>query len=647
MFKYFLGFLITVTVFLAQEQDSIKTYNLEDILVQSGVVIEPEKIINIDAKRLDKIDAANIGEITKLIPSIKLQNNSQGQSLIYLRGAGKRQLLLMFEGSQLNIPWDYRVDLSMLPTEAVGSISVTKGIPSVVYGVNNMAGVLSINSKEYVEGKDTKRLNFAFGTGNYKKISGYWLGGKDNLSYLISAGYNEKDGFRLPGDFDKEDGNRSNTYSKSFNAFTKLKYKYAKNSNLTISTSYINAEKGIPYEFEISTQRFWQYPVWDRVSLNVNGSHSFSEIGLSSLTYAFSASKFDMEIDQFTDKTYTVLNEKEINEDYVYTGRLIYTHLFNNSILKLSFNGYNTSHKEINETSVGLFINDFNYSQNIYSFGAEYEYILNKFSVLLGASFDGVNTPESGNNPKRDDDSDYSFTSTFSYKFSDRLITQLNYGRKTRFPTLREAYSDGNGKYVLNNDLKPEVAHSTDLGVNFLGNKFSAEAYLFLTYLDKGIIRITLPQNQFIRINKDKIRTYGFELKSSVKLSSKFKVDFSLTTLSSFGQNDNGEYKDTLEYKPEIIAGINLDYSPCDKLNLVFETSYIGNEYGYQEGNVVIRELPDYLLLNLRLGYKLKLIKTSINAYIRVNNLSDKLYYTQWGLPEAGREFRVGVSIDV
>lgn len=646
MKKLFWGLLLTICVSFAQDQDSVKTYNLDDILVQSGVVIEPEKIININAKKLEKIDAVNVSEITKLIPSLKLQNNSMGQSLIYLRGAGKRQLLLMFEGSQLNIPWDYRIDLSMIPTEAIGSVSVTKGIPSVVYGVNNMAGVIAINSKEYGS-EDEGKINLSAGTGSFKKISGYWLGGSRKLSYLVSAGYNERDGFRLPEDFDQEDGLRKNTYSKNLNVFGKINHKYSNNSDISLSLSYINAEKGVPFEFDVVKKRFWQYPVWDKFSANLTGSHSFTDLGISSITYAFSASKFDLEIDQFTDDTYSTLSEKEINEDYTYTARLIYTQLINNnSILKLSFNGYNTSHKEINKDGNQNFIDEFDYSQNIYSFGLEYEYILNKFSFLAGVSYDGVNTPESGDNPIKDDESDYSFTSTISYKLDDNLIAQANYGRKTRFPTLREANSDGNGKYVINYDLNPEVAQTTDFGLSYLGSKISMEGSFFLTYLKDGIIRITLPEEKFIRINKDKIRTYGFEFKTAIRFNSKLRSDFSFTTLSSLGQNADGDYEDKLEYKPEIMAGISLDYSPVKNLSLLFEANYVGEEYGYQEGSEEIRELPDYTLLNFRIGYKININGFGIDTYLRLNNLTDKLYYTQWGLPETGRELRAGLSFD-
>lgn len=647
MKKGFFVFLFAVTCLFAQKQDSVKTYNLEDILVQSGVVIEPEKIINIDAKKLDKIDASNISEITRLIPSLKLQNNSQGQSLVYLRGAGKRQLLLMFEGSQLNIPWDYRIDLSMVPTEAIGAVSVTKGIPSVIFGVNNMAGVISINTKKY-KNRSEGKINISGGTGSFKKTSGYWLGGSENLSYLVSAGYNERDGFRLPSDFDREDGLRTNTQSKNFNTFAKVDYRYSTKSDLAFSVSYINAEKGVPAEFDVAKKRFWQYPVWDKLSANLTGSHSFSNTGISSITYAFSASKFDLEIDQFTDETYSVLDEKEINEDYVYTGRLIYTQLINNnSILKLSFNGYNTSHKEVNKDGNLAFMSEANYSQNIYSLGFEYEYILDKFSFLAGISYDGVNTPDYKDNPIKSDETDYSFTSTVSYKINSNLIAQGNFGRKTRFPSLREALSDGNGKYIINYDLTSEIAHTTDLGISYLGNKFSVEGSFFLTYLKDGIIRKALPDKQYIRINKDKIRTYGLELKAALQFSKKFRTDISFTTLSSLGENANGNFEDKLEYKPEVMASLSFDYSPFQNINFLFDINYVGEEYGYQEGNEEIQKLPDYILFNIRTGYTFHVGKTAIDSYVRINNLTDKLYYTQWGLPETGREIRAGLSFDL
>mgnify|MGYP001172256189 CR=1 FL=1 len=117
--------------------------------------------------------------------------------------------------------------------------------------------------------------------------------------------------------------------------------------------------------------------------------------------------------------------------------------------------------------------------------------------------------------------------------------------------------------------------------------------------------------------------------------------------MSSFSKNKQGEFKDTLEYKPNFIAGLNLDFDLLSNLNLVAEFNYIGKEFGLKEGDLYFKELPDYLVTNFRINYSWLFSESlKLDTHIRVNNIFDKLYYTQWGLPEAGRQFFLGASLN-
>ncbi len=110
-----LAILIFINASIFAQTDTIKTYNMKAIVVKSGFVLEPKTIKEIQLNELAKSDAASISELAKFIPSVKMQTNSRGESLFYMRGANERQSALFFDGVALNIPWDNRVDLSMLP----------------------------------------------------------------------------------------------------------------------------------------------------------------------------------------------------------------------------------------------------------------------------------------------------------------------------------------------------------------------------------------------------------------------------------------------------------------------------------------------------------------------------------------------------
>ena len=630
----------------AQEQDSIKTYKLDEVTVKSGIILEPKTVTEIDYAKIKKADASNLIELGRVIPSIKSQTNSRGESLFYLRGSGERQIALFFEGVPLNIPWDNRIDLSLIPTDAIGEITITRGIPSIVYGANAIAGVININTISAQSGNQKGMISTKLGENDFHSYSGFISGGAKKIFYAASASYKNSSGFNLPASYESEANpskERINSSLRNYSFYGKVNYKFSDFSDFNISLSHLDSKKGVPPETNVGTPRFWRYPEWRKSTLNINGKQNLS--GRNSIfVYSFAASKFDMQIDQYTDKTFTQIDDTEKDDDLIFNGRLIYSKVFNeNSLVRFALNGLSTIHEE-------KFLADNyqpqKYSQYIYSAGAEYEYIQNKFTAIAGVSYDGTATPLTGDKEAKDPVSDFGVNTALIYSIADDYTLQLNLGRKTRFPTLRETFSGALGRFVPNLGLKSEVAYTGEINLSKMYKRGKTDVNFFASYINDGIVRIALPDGQFQRVNKDKIRTYGVEFLSRYDVAKNFSTDFNLTYLNSFSQNPGGKFSDTLEYKPQLIAGLFFDYA-FSSFNAALELNYTGIEYAYQEGNEYLQKLPDYLLTNARLACDISINENSkLVLFFRVNNIFDTLYYSQWGLPEAGRQFFAGFNLE-
>ena len=183
----------------------------DEVIVKSGLIVEPKSVTEIKLNSIKKSDASSINEFAKFIPSVKVQNNSRGESQIYLRGSNSRQISIFFDGVPLNIPWDNRIDLSLVPADVIGYISVTKGIPSIVYGANTLAGVVNINTREIESGKSLGGIKTQFGHFSFKRLSGYWQSSFDKFSYLASISYKKSNAFVLPNSFKNETANPADT----------------------------------------------------------------------------------------------------------------------------------------------------------------------------------------------------------------------------------------------------------------------------------------------------------------------------------------------------------------------------------------------------------------------------------------------------
>lgn len=627
-------------------QDTLK-YTMDEITIKSGFVLEPKQIIKIDEKKIEKSDASSVDELSKFIPSVKTQTNSRGESLYYIRGAGERQISLFFDGAPINIPWDNRIDLSLIPTEAIGEMTITKGIPSMIYGANTPAGVININSKEYSNENFRGKISTQFGQNDFQRYSGYWLNGNKNFSYLISASYKNTKGFNLPASYSDSANlseQRINSYSKSINTYGKVTYNFNDFSNIGLSISYIDSKKGVPPETDVEQIRYWKYPEWKRLNINLNGVQQLEESKKSFLTYSFAWTKFNMQIDQYKDITFASIDDIERDRDQIFYGRLLFSRFVgDNHLIKLSSSGYTTVHKE--DFLKSGYVEEI-YSQNLYSIGGEYEFLQPTFSIIVGGSYDGMTTPSTGPHPAREPFFDYSLYSAFIYSFSPSLTTKFNIGRKTRFPTLRESYSGALGKFVINPDLKAESAFTTEISADYKYNFGSTNLSLFLTNLKDGIIKTKIAGGKSMRINKDEIRTYGIELTSSLSLFEKLNLNFNFTFMNSYAKNDDGEYKDTLDNRPNFIGSLIIDYSLLENLNLNTELIFKGKEYQFVYGK--FQQMNEYLIWNLRVAYKFSFNdRTSIETYIRVNNILDKLYFNQWSLPEAGRQIWLGAGIEI
>jgi outer membrane cobalamin receptor len=89
-------------------------------------------------------------------------------------------------------------------------------------------------------------------------------------------------------------------------------------------------------------------------------------------------------------------------------------------------------------------------------------------------------------------------------------------------------------------------------------------------------------------------------------------------------------------------------YNLTAHLGSMLEVSYAGQEYALREGNPYFQRLPEHVLVNFWFEYITDITGgAKLELSIRVNNLFDKLYYSQWGLPEAGRSFVIGGALEL
>ena len=103
-------------------------------------------------------------EVLRSMPLIQIRQNSRGEVQPALRGSEDRQITIIMDGVPLSIGWDHRTDMSIIPLTAARSVTLVRGLSSILYGPNTLGGVVEVDVARgpgHVEAVDPFSLGFS------------------------------------------------------------------------------------------------------------------------------------------------------------------------------------------------------------------------------------------------------------------------------------------------------------------------------------------------------------------------------------------------------------------------------------------------------------------------------------------------------
>ncbi len=638
--------------------DSLDEYELGEVVVgTASATVAPSTLQRIPLAAIDGLDAVDVAQTARLIPAAHVQTNSRGESLVYLRGAGERQVALFFDGALLNIPWDNRIDLSLLPSGVIGGVTVAKGVPSVLWGANVLGGAVNMISRGLEgEGAHTEATaqggSEEFGQGVVTHLAR-----RGSVSYVGSVGYARRDGFSVPGSLEEaglrfsqpSQSVRTNTDHRLVNGFGRVAYALGARTRVGISALHVDGEKGVAPEGHLDPAvdrvRFWRYPDWRLSMLILSGEAGLDDA--TTLRGALWGSRFAQTIAAYEGVGYDQLESEQDDEDLTLGGRAILQRQLAPVTLRFGLNALTSSHRQQEFAfEDGQRSEDprQTYRQGLYSAGLEAEASpLAPLTLTAGVSLDVLSAPETGDKPPLDPFVDYGATAGGVYRLDETWTLNASVGRKTRFPTLRELFGEALNRFLVNPDLEPESSLLAEAGVRRSGERLSGEATLFLSRTDDTIDQRRLEDGRRQRINLGGSRIYGIELAGAARPLRRVRLDGHLTLLHLRGLDADGETL-RLSEKPEVIGRLAATYNPGLGPNAIVEAVYIGVAYSPDAPDSFAR-LDPALVLNARAGYRLAVRAISAELFARVNNVTDAVVLPQLGLPGPGREVQAGIKL--
>ncbi len=658
---------MSVTFTLSPREYSLNEIVVEDQLQETETAVTT--VQRVDNAAIETQDAADVSELAELVPATHVQTNSRGQTILYFRNAGDRQVGQFFDGALLNIPWDNRVNISLIPASVVEEMTVTKGVPSVRYGANVLGGAINFQSRTLDSQGQRTELEGALGTAEQRRASVTHLGRTEQWDYTAAVQYTSRGNEPLAQDANLEHNQplsdrRVNTDRQLVSGFGRASRRFENGGQLGVSVLHVDAEQGVApegNEAKPGESRYWRYPLWQKSTVIASGQVPLGTH--TSLRGAAWGSRFARDIADYKSIDYRDVNQIQEGRDLTGGVRLIGTQNLPLGSLTLALNGLTSRHEKTTNLAPRQPVDSsqsFTYRQHIFSTGLEYEAeIHSRVQVTAGLSVDGTATPETGPFPDRDPITTWGMNTGIQVDAGQGWTVRGAFGRKTRFPTMRELFGAAIGKFVPNPNLQPVTAWIGEAGVEYRASSFYLGSTAFRnrvydtidkrTFTQEIIDEENLPSDYLgkeQRINLKGARIYGLETTVRWSPTESLVLDGNVTWSHPRAFTESGTQR--LDEKPAWLGTGQVSYELPFGLSLMGQGRYTGGVYARNEDNkfVTLPSSPS-LVLDARLSYALSEITSGIDGriYVRGDNLTDEAVFIGLGLPRPGRSFRAGVEL--
>lgn len=623
-----------------------------------GDALPVSTVQRIPAAAVAQADAASVAQLARLVPGATVTTNSRGETLVYLRAAGERQLAVFLDGAPLNVPWDNRLDLSLVPGGVVQGLTVSKGPAALEYGANVSGGVVNLTT--FAPQARRSWLGGSVGTEAYANVQAAHGQRFGRFALAAAAGYVRTDGQPLADGADvpfsqDADGLRTNTDLRLANVYLRGVVDASARTRFGLTLLHADAEKGVAPESQLdpasASPRYWRYPEV-RTSMAILSGES--ALGTAQVRGAAWFQRFGQHIEQFTDAMYTTVNVRQEDDDQTLGARLSLRQPFGASAIRIVGSAMQSDHDQRDRPVTNGTAGDaplMAYQLRQATVGATVEHAFSpQLRGEIGGGYDVVDFPETADKPVRDAFSAPSFNAGLRFDAAPNALgeawhVRASAGHKTRFPTMRELFGEALRRFLVNPDLNPEASWLVEAGAGWTGTRWSIEAVPFATFtagtIDQENVTVN-GQRLRRRINLKGSRVLGVELNAAARLAPAVTVTASLTAMDIRRLKDTDSSPEHLTERPGALGYLGLAYDAGQGPTALAEVVYTGTAYSLGTSDLV--ELPTSTVVNLRAGYRLPL-PSRPEVFARVDNLLDAVVVPQLGLPGPGRTAQLGARI--
>lgn len=636
-------------------------YEIEDVVVRtdrrvgstggaSGMVVLTDS--------LSLRPVSSIEEALRELPFILVRRNSRGMAEISVRGSESRQVAVLLDGVPLSIAWDHRTDPSVIPLLGVESLSIVRGLPSVLNGPNVLGGVVEVDvgrGARSARPESGVRAMAGWDDAGYESVGASGVLSRDvGLGSLVvrsGAGYRSREGVALPGGVSDPTGGgglRTNSDVEELNGFGAVRWRGDLGSWVSLSGSGFRSQRGVPPELHVDDPRLWRIPNhWQVVTAFSAGTgQRDTPLGRGDLEASVGYVAGVQDIASYATPAYDEIEGTESGESSTLSVRLLGDHTLGPAgELRGAATYAEVDHLETIDGGAPT-----EYRQRLWSLASELAWRLPAATrVTFGAAFDGADTPETGGRPDQGTLSAWGGrvgASTLVLRQSVQLHGSLS--SRARFPALRELYSGALGRFDPNPDLRPERLTAAEAGGTWGPPGGEVQATVFHHRLEDAVVRTTTAEGLFRRVNRHRINSTGLELLAGTRVGdARVQADLMLQDVA-VDDPDAGGGPIRPEHMPELRAGLDLDAPLPLEIRGLVGIQHTGDQYCVHPdlGTDVELGASTRVDVGVRRSWRIGTgLWQAVRTTIAVDNAADAAAFDQCGMPQQGRTLRIGLEV--
>ncbi|MEF8811989.1 MAG: hypothetical protein V5A47_13770, partial [Bacteroidales bacterium] len=201
------------------------------------------------------------------------------------------------------------------------------------------------------------------------------------------------------------------------------------------------------------------------------------------------------------------------------------------------------------------------------------------------------------------------------------------------------------------NQLDNENRFKVDAGIKSLIRNFgNINLVGFYTYQKDAIAlsgdTATTPEGRLVSLylNRNQ-QQYGTELEIKTQTLSEFAQLFANATYMYSSKEENEEWQENNEIPNFIANGGAYMYFGNFDVNIFGK--YLSSFENTRFSGPPPKPLGDFVDLNTTIGYNLNETNYDARIYLEINNILDQKYSTVVGYPDFGREFKLGIRMQL